>query len=385
MIKKIIVRLNLLKIISLVLYIFRIFPIKKNKVCFINFSGKGYGDNPKYITEEILKENEDIEIVWFVKNIENVKKEFPSRVRLVKIFSLRYLYELATAKVWVNNSRFDQFVIKRKGQYYIQTWHGGLALKKIEYDASDKMSEYYHKVMKNDNNLMDVMISNSKFCTEVYRRAFRFKGDIKEYGTPRNDFLLQKHDDTITKIRNFFDIKEDNKILLYAPTFRDKYLKNPYDIDFERVKKELEDKTKQKWKIIVKLHPRIENPEDLIKFNDDIINATKYLDVQELIYSCDLLITDYSSTMFESLIANKSVILYANDIENYINERGFYFTFEELPFLLSKNNEELIEIIRTNNLEEMKKEYEDFKKEVGLKENGDASKKVYEIIKEKIK
>ena len=227
MIKKIIVRLNLLKIISLVLYIFRIFPIKKNKVCFINFSGKGYGDNPKYITEEILKENEDIEIVWFVKNIEKVKKEFPSRVRLVKIFSLRYLYELATAKVWVNNSRFDQFVIKRKGQYYIQTWHGGLALKKIEYDAADKMSEYYHKVMKNDNNLMDVMISNSKFCTEVYRRAFRFKGDIKEYGTPRNDFLLQKHDDTITKIRNFFDIKEDNKILLYAPTFRDKYLKNP--------------------------------------------------------------------------------------------------------------------------------------------------------------
>ena len=320
MIKKIIVRLNLLKIISLVLYIFRIFPIKKNKVCFINFSGKGYGDNPKYITEEILKENEDIEIVWFVKNIEKVKKEFPSRVRLVKIFSLRYLYELATAKVWVNNSRFDQFVIKRKGQYYIQTWHGGLALKKIEYDAADKMSEYYHKVMKNDNNLMDVMISNSKFCTEVYRRAFRFKGDIKEYGTPRNDFLLQKHDDTITKIRNFFDIKEDNKILLYAPTFRDKYLKNPYDIDFERVKKELEDKTKQKWKIIVKLHPRIENPEDLIKFNDDIINATKYPDVQELIYSCDLLITDYSSTMFESLIANKSVILYANDIENYIND-----------------------------------------------------------------
>ena len=312
MIKKIIVRLNLLKIISLVLYIFRIFPIKKNKVCFINFSGKGYGDNPKYITEEILKENEDIEIVWFVKNIEKVKKEFPSRIRLVKIFSLRYLYELATAKVWVNNSRFDQFVIKRKGQYYIQTWHGGLALKKIEYDASDKMSEYYHKVMKNDNNLMDVMISNSKFCTEVYRRAFRFKGDIKEYGTPRNDFLLQKHDDTITKIRNFFDIKEDNKILLYAPTFRDKYLKNPYDIDFERVKKELEDKTKQKWKIIVKLHPRIENPEDLIKFNDDIINATKYPDVQELIYSCDLLITDYSSTMFESLIAKKSVILYEN-------------------------------------------------------------------------
>ena len=88
--------------------------------------------------------------------------------------------------------------------------------------------------------------------------------------------------------------------------------------------------------------------------------------------------------MFESLIANKSVIIYANDIENYINERGFYFTFEQLPFLISKNNEELIEIIKKNNLEEMKKEYEDFKKEVGLKENGDASKKVYGIIKEKI-
>ena len=198
------------------------------------------------------------------------------------------------------------------------------------------------------------------------------------------DFLLQKNYDTITKIRSFFDIEKDTKILLYAPTFRDKYLKNPYDIDFERVKRKIEDKTKQKWKIIVKLHPRIENAEELIKFNNDIINATKYPDVQELIYTCDLLITDYSSTMFESLIANKSVIIYANDIENYINERGFYFTFEQLPFLLSKNNEELIEIIKKNNLEEMKKEYEDFKKEVGLKENGDASKKVYGIIKEKI-
>ena len=90
--------------------------------------GKGYGDNPKYILEYLNQQKQKIDFVWLTSNSNNTK--FPKNIRTVKIFSIKSFFELATAKVWINNSRFDQFVIKRKEQFYIQTWHGGLALKK---------------------------------------------------------------------------------------------------------------------------------------------------------------------------------------------------------------------------------------------------------------
>ena len=185
--------------------------------------------------------------------------------RLLNLFSIKSFFELATAKVWINNSRFDQFVIKRRGQFYIQTWHGGLALKKIEYDAEDKMSEYYKKVMKNDNNMIDIMLSNSKFCTEMYRRGFRYNGNIMEIGSPRNDILINKNIEIENSIYKKYKINRKEKILLYAPTFRNKYDKNPYDIDFDLLEKLLLKKTGNEWKILIKLHPRISDATKYIK------------------------------------------------------------------------------------------------------------------------
>lgn len=376
--KTIIVKMNLINFFSIFFYVFRIFKIKNNKIVCINFSGKGYGDSPKYIAEELLNDKMQYDIVWLVNNLND--ENFPSNIRKVRIFSIKSYYELATAKIWINNSRFDQFVRKRKNQIYIQTWHGGLALKKIEYDAIDKLSEYYKKVMENDNKMIDYMISNSDFCTKMYRRAFKYKGEIIDIGTPRNDILVNYNSDVRKKVENYYNIDSKKKILLYAPTFRNSYEKNPYDIDFLKLKNELEYITKDNWEIVVKLHPRISNS-DILKSKVLYIDASNYSDMQELIISCDLLITDYSSTMFESLIADKPVIIYANDIESYINERGLYFDFNELPFKLAKNNNELINIVRNNNIEELKKNYNIFKNKIVLKETGKSSSLICKLIK----
>jgi CDP-glycerol glycerophosphotransferase len=370
------------QILSLPFYFFRLFPIKKNKIICSNFYGKGYGDSPKYIIDELLKRDEKkYDIVWVVKD--KSITDFPQEIRTVKINTLKYIYELATSKVWIFNCRKNMSVKKRKGQFYIQTWHGGIAFKKIEKDAKNKLDSNYIAQAKDDSKAIDLIISNGKFCSQMYRRAFWYDEpkEILECGTPRNDILINADKEKIKKIvYDFYNFNEKDKVLIYAPTFRDVYVNNPYDIDFEKLREELNKKTNSNWRILIRLHPGEKNPERFIKFSENVLNACEYKDIQELILASELLITDYSSTMFESMLANIGVILYANDIESYQNERGTYFTFEELPFKLTTNNEELMKVIRELDFGEIQKEYDKFKASLGLIEEGTASKKIADII-----
>lgn len=380
MLKRIIVQFNLINILSIPLYIFRIFKIKKNRILCVNFSGKGYGDNPKFIVEELLKSEKKYEIIWVVENKNEI---FPKSLNVVKIYSFKYFYYLATSKIWINNSRFPLFVKKRKKQFYIQTWHGGVGLKKCEYDAIDNLSEYYKKVMKNDNKMIDLMISNSDFNSNIlFRGAMRYKGKILKIGSPRNDILINNPKSLVLEVKNQYKIQTKSKILLYAPTFRNNYVKNPYDIDFDKLKNELEKLTDCKWEIMVKLHPRIKNSDEFLKnYNNIVINASNCSDTQKLISACDILITDYSSTFFEAMLCNKIIILYANDIVDFEKlERGFYFKFNELPFPLATNNEELLKIIKNKETFNISNKYNNFKKKLGLSEDGKASLKIATVI-----
>lgn len=369
-------------ILSMPFYLSRIFEIKKNKIVCSNFYGNGYGDNPKYICEELLKDKGKYDIVWVVKK--NTKQEFPDEIRTVKINTLRYIYELSTAKIWIFNCRKNRAIKKRKGQYYIQTWHGGIALKRIEKDAENKLDMNYIIQAKEDSKAIDLMISNGKFCTNMYKNAFWYNNEIAEVGSPRNDIFINENKILIKKnVCNYYNLPEDTNILLYTPTFRDKYLKNPYDINFLNVIELLEKKTGKKWITFIRLHPKENCPEKFVEFSEKVINTTQYKDIQELIISSDLLITDYSSTMFDAMIANGNVVLYANDIKEYNAERGMYFKFEELPFMLASNNDELLYILKNINFRNEKKKYYDFKKRIGLKENGTASKTIANIIERK--
>lgn len=359
---------------------FRLLPLKNNRIVLENYFGKGYGDNSKYIANELLKNLKKYDLIWLVKG--NYYEDIPKEIKQIKRGTLSELYYISTAKIWIDNSRKPLGTTKRKGQFYIQTWHGCLALKKIEYDAIDKLSDDYKAVIKNDNKMIDLMLSNSNFCDEMYKRAFKYNGKILKYGSPRNDILINRTSEFKEKIQKKYLI-EDNNILLYAPTFRNSYEYNPYDIDFDLLKEKLEEKTGTNWKILIKLHPNISNNSKKYINSKDCIDASSYPDIQELICACDLLITDYSSTMFETMIANKPVIIYANDIDSYADERGFYFKFDELPFPLTRNNKELLNYIENNNIKDIPNNYIEFNKKIGLKETGQASKKVVEeILKE---
>lgn len=369
--------------IKFFMLIFRVFKIKKNRICVISYYGNGYGDNGKYIVEKLVNLDKNLEIYWAVKN-RKISKTLPHYVKPVKFNSIKFLYYLTTSKVWINNTRFLYGTRKRKEQYYIQIWHGNLALKKIEFDAI--LPKNYVKIMHEDNKNIDLMVSNSEFCTNMYKNSFRYTGETLKFGTPRNDNFINKNEinKSKNKVRETLNIENKSiKILLYAPTFRDNYEHNPYDIDFKKIKQKLEKKYNCEWKILVRFHPLVINGEKLLGKNE-YINVTKYPDMQELINTSNLIITDYSSVMFDALIANKPVLLYANDIEKYNQERGYYFKFSQLPFLLSKSNNELCKNIDALDEKSISKKYDTFKQSIKLYENGTASEKLARKILEEI-
>ena len=156
----------------------RLFPMKKRKVAVCSYYGRGYGDNAKYIVDKLLDMQKDLQIIWFVKNSDEAKT-LPEGVIPCQIDTVKSVYHLLTAKVWIDNSRKFFIRFKRKSQFYIQTWHG-FALKRIEKDAQDKLAPSYVKSAKKDSQCIDYIISCSRFMTEIYKHAFWYDGKILE-------------------------------------------------------------------------------------------------------------------------------------------------------------------------------------------------------------
>ena len=360
--------------------IMRIFPIKKNR-CFLYSSyGINYGCNPKYISEYLVENNPEIEVVWAF----NYPEKYDIRgVKKVKNMSLKYFYYLSTSKFIVTNFRTPVEFKKRDKQIYIQTWHSSLRLKMIEKDAEDTLPQNYIKQAKEDSKKLDYLVSGCKYSTEIFKKCFWYDGEILEIGTPRNDFLLTIKEKKIRGIKDNLDIG-DEKILLYAPTFRKDNNLDVYNIDYERLLNNLEKKYNCKWKILLRLHPHLINIMSEIKV-ENVINVTKYDDIQELLAISDILISDYSSLMFDFTITKRPCFLYVPDLEEYQSkDRKLYFNVKELPFKIAKSNDELIDKIVNFSNEEYNKSLELFLNKIGSYENGKASQKIAELIKNKI-
>lgn len=360
-----------LKIFELLFYVLRIFKVDENKILFECSAGRGYGDSPREISD-MLDSKKKYKIVWVCnKN----KQIFPKEIKTVNRSSLRYIYEHVTSKVWVSNVRKPGFVKKRKNQFYLQTWHSPLRLKKIEKDAIKYLTKQVIENSINDAKNTDLMISGCSFSSTIYKNSFWYSGNVVEIGTPRCDMFFD--DSRINNIKKDFlkkyNIEESKKIILYAPTYRNnEHVKFNFP-DFQKMLKEINDIV-----ILIRFHP---SSKMKIEADSSIIDVTKYSNMQELLAVSDLLITDYSSSMFDMMIAKKKCLLYVPDLQEYIKQdRDFYFEINELPFFKSKNSDELINLIKNFDENLYMSKINEFKKIIGLKESGTATKAVVEII-----
>lgn len=366
-------------IIRCFFYFFRVFRIRRKKVVFCNYNGKGYGCNPKYIAEEMIRRNNGYDLVWLTLVDSN---EFPKEIRRVNYNSIKAIYELATAGIWVDNQRKLPHYKKRKSQCFIETWHGGGGpIKKIGADnPRNKDNKPYEKTSRHMDKIVNVMISNSKWCTKIYRSAFLYTGEILECGYPRNDIFFKPSLEIRQKVYDYFNIPPDYKIVLWAPTYRNGRELDKYRLDLEKLLVNLNKKFSSNWMVLVRLHPTMEHKAKEMNYSKYIINASPYNDIQELLVASDVLISDYSSVISEFALTGRPVFLYATDIQEYGIERDFYMDYYSMPFPIAESNEELEKKILAFDEEKYKEDVLCYLKDVGMLENGDASKKVVDYI-----
>lgn len=368
--------------ISLVfIFVFNCLPIMKNKVFLFSYYGNQYGCSPKYITEYMLKNypKDRFDVVWAFNDTK--QKEEISGFRKVKTMSLRYFYELCTSKVIITNFRTTELFIKRKKQYYIQTWHSSLRLKQIEKDAGDSLPEQYVQMAQKDSLKCDLLLSGCRFSTDIFKRAFWYDGEIFEHGTPRNDLLFLGDQDKRKEILSSLNLSINSKVILYAPTFRKNNRLDVYDLDYEKIINQLKESFGEQWVFLVKLHPHLLSKSSELVHGKGVLNVTAYDDIQELLSVSDVLISDYSSLMFDFSLTKRPCFLYVPDLMDYTNnDRNLYFNIDELPFITASSNKELLHNIENFNYENYQLNLKEFEESIGSFENGEASKNLVEKI-----
>lgn len=363
---------------------FSLFPIKRTQLLFIDYYGAKYGDSPATLSEYIVSTHPEWKIIWAFTN----PKDFNIRgVLQVRYMSLKFFYHLVTSNVLITNYRMPEFFKKRKGQHYIQTWHSTLRLKKIEKDAEGSLTPEYLRMAHNDSKNIDLILSGCIFSSNIFRNSFWYNGEILEYGTPRIDRLLNMTPIKVKELKKLLDVNENEKVVFYCPTFRQREEDKNFYLDPVSFYKNLIGiSASTNWKLLIRYHPHERVNRIKGSPTTNIKDVTDYPDVQDLISIADILVTDYSSVMFDITYISKPCFLYIPDLEIYIKkERELYFDIKTLPFPICRDYMELINQINSFNEKIYKQNIERFKQSIGSFEKGDACERITERIEEWIK
>lgn len=342
--------------------------ICKNKIVFSSYAGEGFGGNAKYIALDLLERVPDLDLVWVVKKR---GMPFPDGIREVLYGTYEHYHELGTARIWIDNQHKNFFTRKRNGQCYIQTWHGGGPLKKIEFDG-ENLSRSYLDLCEMNAELEDIMISPTRFNSALYRNAFHYHGEIMECGYPRND-IFWKANAARTQIRNLFHVEPEEMLVLYAPTFRIFELKEEAILNLAAVQNAIEKRFEKKCRMLVRFHPCAQGTAARYPGMEACTDVTQYSDAQELLAASDILITDYSSIMWDFSLSGKPVFLFHPDFALYEKERGYYLSFQEMPYVESFGNEDLCKKIENFDNKDYQKQVKSFVEAYGSFDKGTAA------------
>lgn len=352
----------------LLFHIFRLLPIKNEHVLFESYIGLSYGCNPKYIYEQLIRSGSTLQCIWSLQKATN--HQIPGTALVIKRFSIRYYYHLATAKHLISNTEFAQNLPIRREQIYLNTQHGTPVKKMGRHQINDK------KNRQPKTNRWNYLVTQNSYSTEIFRDAYMYGGKVLETGYPRNDILITHNNESlISDLRKKNHFPTGKKVVLYAPTWREDG-SNDF-VNLERLNKALP----SEFSLAVRLHHlALES----INIPSDVINVSgPTFDMQELCLLADILITDYSSVMFDYAVLNRPIILFAPDYDEYCQSRGLYFDLRtEGPGRLVETEAELLDAI-TSAQEDFKKhkdQFNAFKNRFCSLEQGYSSKRVIEAL-----
>jgi CDP-glycerol glycerophosphotransferase len=309
------------------------------KLILFNGHGRKYNDSPREIYEFLIKSNKynDYKFVWALDEPE--KYDIPHSIK-IKMDTTKYFITALRAKYWVSCVNIERGLhFKKKQTIYLNSWHG-TPLKLIG-NAVNGRKDF-------DFSSIDIFCYSGDYEKEIYKRDFNISEDnLLLTGLPRNDALYHVSSKMITKYKRLLNIPVDKKVILYAPTWRDStdngksyVIAPPLDVNF--LQKELQDE----YVLLFRTHSYT-NKLMGIQFNDFVRDFSAYPEINHLLIIADILISDYSATIFDYAILEKPIICFGYDYYQYANDRGFYIDLEqELPSGVVKTQEEILNKIK---------------------------------------
>lgn len=320
---------------------------------------------------ELAKRNTGLDLYYVVASL---KQEVPKGVKKLVYGSAAWVEALARSKYIVANNNLPEFFSKRPSQTYLQTWHG-TPLKKLGRDiTTGAASKHYVDQIAKEAAGWDYLISPSPYCTEILPRALGFEGRVIETGYPRNDSLANDKK-TREALRAELGVGKTETLVLYAPTWRDNKRTvtgawagvNFFDADLPAG-----------YKLMFRGHNNTKSAHKAA-LAGKAIDVTNHENVNDLFLAADVLVTDYSSVMFDFSVTGKPMAFLVPDLAEYESNRGFYFDLRATaPGPIFATATELV--AELPGLKSNDKKYADWRKKFNPLEDGSAAKRVVDLV-----
>lgn len=356
-------------IASMIYKAMQVLPISENRIFFQSYEkADGFIDNPKYICQFLFEAYQDrFEYIFALKRPRDTEVEYIHKIRYG---SIQWFYFLATSKVIIVNCWMPDWLKRKKNQLVINTWHAGGSYKSVGIHRTPERQDLLEKRI---NNLVNLFVSSSQAFTESnIEMAFHYRGEILPCGMPRNDGLFSRDfiNRSSEKVRSQYNIGKE-LCVLYAPTFRrnqeEKILILP---PLKKLAKLLQEKTDRDVVILLRKHRWDKNTYDI---HGIAIDASDYPDTQELLCCSDILITDYSSIIWDYALLGRPCFLFVPDKVEYEKDQGVFTPMDKWPGILCHNGEELLREMKELDPERSRRIAEQYLEEAGSYENGHAA------------
>ncbi|MFF0774109.1 CDP-glycerol glycerophosphotransferase family protein [Nonomuraea wenchangensis] len=315
-------------------------PLNDATVYVVN-DGRLYADSVRAIYEERLRRGDDREHIWIVKDGAFVP---PGPATVVRAGSREHHAALARSRHIITNAFLPTWFRAREDQVVVQTWNGTPAKhvgNDLPHMKRDPRPPIWHRQAAEVRG-WDLLLSQSPWATPVLRKAFGYKGEVLESGLPRNDVLNSPDREALAEaVRERLGLAEGKRVVLYAPTYRDYDRKNAMvKLDLAKAREALG----ADHEILVRAHPMQAVP----AVPEIARDVTTYPDIAELLLIADVLVTDYSSVMFDFAATGRPIVLYAYDQVKYANKRGLYLDLaEQAPGPVLSTSAQVVEALRS--------------------------------------
>jgi CDP-glycerol glycerophosphotransferase (TagB/SpsB family) len=351
------------------------------KMVYVSFRGH-FSDSPRAIYEALRDRGVEADVTWL--SAPHTAAGFPADVAHVPFGSPECIAALEEADVVVSNDHIPLDWQKRPGTTYLQTWHG-TPLKRIHNDVrwapEGRLAYLEHDIAR-----WDLLLSPNPASTPRLRKAFGYRGEIFETGLPRNDLLSGPQRDAVrAAARTDLGIDDGQTAVLYTPTWRDDLVferTGPQDFAFPL---DLTDFGRRLGGhvLLLRLHNMVTDRLEIAE-GSAVRDVCGHADIRDLYLAADLMVTDYSSTMFDFAITGRPLLFYTYDLEDYRDRlRGFYFELEDVaPGPLVRTSEDLVSAIA--DLDGVRERYADryaaFRRTFCALEDGHATDRVLDLL-----